>query len=143
MPRQLRTETFIAAPPATVWAILVDFPAHAAWNPFMASIAGEAREGARLDVAFRNGWAMRPTVTRVEPGRALEWFGKLAFGGLFDGRHRFELIEEAGGTRLVHSEAFTGLLVPFTGGLLADTEKGFTAFNEAIKARAEALALAA
>lgn len=138
MARTLRTETHIQAPPDRVWEVLVDFAAHPSWNPLMASIAGEAREGARLEVAFRNGWTMRPTVTRAQPGRVFEWFGRLAFGGLFDGRHRFELIEEEGGTRLVHGEEFTGLLVPFSGKLLADTERGFTAFNDAIRARAEA-----
>ena len=138
MARTIRTETVIDAAPERVWDVLVDFAAHAEWDPFLVAIEGAPRVGERLGVTFHNGWTMRPTVTRVEPGRVFEWFGKLAWGGLFDGRHRFELIPEGGRTRLVHGEEFSGVLVPFTGRMLADTEKQFGRFNDAIRARAEA-----
>jgi hypothetical protein len=37
-------------------------------------------------------------------------------------------------------ERFSGVLVPFTGGLLAKTRLGFEAMNRALKERAEAFA---
>jgi hypothetical protein len=43
-----------------------------------------------------------------------------------------------GGTRLVQSESFRGLLVPFSGKTLASTEAAFQALNQALKERAEA-----
>jgi len=81
---------------------------------------------------------MRPTLTAVEDERVLEWLGKLFGGGLFDGRHRFELIAEGDKTRLVQSEQFSGLLVPFFKGMLRKTEVEFGNLNRALKARAEA-----
>jgi hypothetical protein len=37
----------------------------------------------------------------------------------------------------VHSETFSGLLVPLLGKTLRDTERGFLAFNEALKQKVE------
>jgi hypothetical protein len=63
---------------------------------------------------------------------------------LFDGEHAHQLHGfEAGRTRYRQSEAFRGLLVPFTGSLLAATQQGFDAMNTALKARAEMLTRAA
>ncbi len=77
----------------------------------------------------------------MEPSAELAWRGSAAVPGLFAGRHYFRLEPEgAGACRLVHGEDFSGLLVPFFGGILADTEKGFHAMNAALKARAEARA---
>ena len=81
----------------------------------------------------------RPTVTALEEGRRLEWLGHLLVPGLFDGRHSFVLHPlPHGGTRLVQSESFTGLLVPLLRATLARTEDGLAAMNEALRARAEA-----
>ncbi len=80
---------------------------------------------------------MRPVVTSFERPRVLEWFGKLLFGGLFDARHRFELVPENGATRLVHSEQFSGMLVPVMKKVLRDAERDFGALNAALKERVE------
>jgi len=137
MPRSIRTEIVIQAPADAVWAVLTDFPSHPAWDPFLTHIEGSAAVGQRLAVRFHNGMTMRPTVTEVREGRVLEWFGKLLFGGLFDGRHRFELIPEGDTTRLVQSEQFSGMLVPLVKKVLADTEREFERLNLALKKRVE------
>jgi hypothetical protein len=137
MPRHIRTECSIAATPQEVWDVLTDFEAYPAWAPFFASITGEARAGTRLVVKFKKGPTVKPVVTTAETPRELEWQGKLLFGGLFDARHRFELQTGAGGTKFIHSEQFSGLLVPLFGRLLRDTEREFEAFNEALKTRCE------
>jgi hypothetical protein len=81
---------------------------------------------------------LRPTVQAVQPARRLEWLGHLGIPGIFDGRHSF-LLEPLpdGRTRFVQQEAFSGFMVPFTGKLLARTEAGFRAMNEALSMRAE------
>jgi hypothetical protein len=137
MPRSIRSEIVIDAPADAVWAVLTDFPSHAGWDPFLTGIEGDPAVGKRLAVHFRTGMTFRPTVTEVRPARVLEWLGKLFFGGLFDGRHRFELIPEGNATRLVQSEDFSGLLVPFLRKTLAETEEGFAALNRALKQRVE------
>ena len=137
MARSIRTEILIEAPAEAVWSVLTDFPSHTGWDPFLTGIEGEATVGRRLSVRFQNGMTIRPTVTEVKEGRVLEWFGKLLFGGIFDGRHRFELISEGSATRFVQSEQFSGVLVPLVKKLLRDTEKNFEALNVALKKRVE------
>jgi hypothetical protein len=139
----IATEILVAAPPSRVWQILVDFASHEAWDPFLASIEGTPAVGERLRVRFRQGMTFRPRVTACEAERRLEWLGSLGVRGLFDGRHRFELEAVEGGTRLRHGEQFTGILVPLLRRMLADTARGFDAFNHAIKERAEAWAKSA
>lgn len=46
--RNITTSIGIQAPLATIWRILTDFRDYPAWNPFIRSIEGEARAGARL-----------------------------------------------------------------------------------------------
>lgn len=141
MRHELRTEVEIAAPPEQVWHHLTDLAAYAGWNPFITSAAGSVAVGARLTLRMEppGGRAMtfRPTVTQVEPGRVLEWLGRLGVPGLFDGRHRFELQPTAAGTRLVHREWFRGLLVrAMRGSLDGPTRQGFEAMNAALAEQA-------
>lgn len=137
MPTSIRTEILINAAPDRVWQVLTDFPAHPKWDPFFASIEGSGIPGEPLKIQFRQGMTIRPRVTEVRKGEVFEWLGKLFIGGIFDGRHRFELYRKGAQTRLVHSETFYGLLVPLVKNLLDETKGGFVAFNEAIKKRVE------
>jgi hypothetical protein len=144
MAHELRTEIEIGAPPAMVWAILTNLPAYPDWNPFITSAEGTVDVGARLVTRLEppggKPITFTPTVTEVDAGRGFEWLGRLALPGLFDGRHRFELVPTGDGTRLLHTERFTGVLVPFLRKRLdTRTRSGFDAMNTALKARAEAL----
>lgn len=146
--KTLHTSIVIEANAATVWRQLVDFESHADWNPFFASITGQPVVGEQLTVVARKnldnsdpatGMTFRPEVLVAEPGVELRWRGKLAIGGLFDGTHYFVLTDRGDGTTaLEHGEEFRGILIPFMGRVLRQTEVGFLAFNEALKARAEA-----
>jgi hypothetical protein len=140
MRHTLRTEVDIAATPDEVWRRLTNFADYPDWNPFITSVLGVAAVGQRLTVRLDppggRGITMRPTVTDVVPGRALEWLGRLGIPGVFDGRHRFELHETPSGTRLVHGESFHGLLVrPMRGALDGSTRAGFVAMNDALARR--------
>ena len=141
--KERRTAIEINAPADTVWAILTDLSQFAAWNPFIPEAEGEIREGARLKVRIAppGGKAMtfKPTVTRVEPGRAFRWLGHLLLPGLFDGEHIYEIAPLAeGGVRFVQREEFRGVLVPLLWkSLETNTRQGFEAMNAALKKRAE------
>lgn len=141
---EIHTEIGIAAPPRKVWDVLMDFPAHAQWNPFVRSITGRPEVGERLVVHLQpqGGKAMtfRPRVLAARPQEEFRWRGQFLVPGLFDGEHFFELHPDgAGGTRFVHGERFTGLLVGMArGNLQGPTRSGFEAMNLALKARAEA-----
>ena len=143
MAHQLHTEIEIDASPETVWSVLTDLAAYPEWNPFITSAKGEVAEGARLVNRLEppGGKAMtfKPTVTEVDEQRVFEWLGRFAVPGAFDGRHRFELVPNGHGTRLIHSEHFSGVLVPLLRKSLdTHTAAGFEAMNHALRDRAEA-----
>ena len=142
MSKTITSQTTIAAPPDQVWDVLVDFGSYPEWNPFVTSILGDLRQGARLAVritpAGGKGMAFSPVVTELRDAAVLEWQGHLLIPGIFDGRHRFELTPNGDGTTsFVQSETFSGVTIPFVGSMLEDTRRGFEAFNAAIKARSE------
>jgi len=146
MRHQLHTEIEIDAPAETVWNILTDLDGYPDWNPFITEARGDIAVGNRLVNRLQppGGKAMnfKPVVTAVEPAQTFEWLGRLGVPLVFDGRHRFELAATpSGGTRVVHSEDFRGVLVRFMRKSLdTQTQAGFEAMNAALKTRAEAVA---
>ena len=143
---ELSTSVHIDAPPETVWRVLTDFDDYDEWNPFM-RVVGRANEGAHLEVELRppgrRTARFRPTVTRAEHGHELRWQGHLLVSGLYDGEHRFRVESDGKGTRFTQSEQFDGVLVGVVNrwmGMGASVEAGFAAMNDALKARAEAIA---
>lgn len=142
--RVIETEIEIDAPARTIWEILTDFSAMPSWNPFIRSISGPLAVGARLVVEIappgRSPMTFKPEVLTVLPEKELCWRGVVASQRIFAGEHRFQLEPARDGrTRLIHGEAFSGLLVPLVmgAGALEATRAGFTAMNEALRLRAE------
>lgn len=146
MRHELHTDVTIDAPTDVVWEVLVDLDRYDEWNPFVVESSGRVEVGERLVNRLQppGGRAMtfKPTVTEVEAGRTFEWLGRLGLPRVFDGRHRFELEPTpSGGTTLIHTERFNGLLVrAMRSGLDTNTKAGFEAMNAALKARSEAAA---
>jgi hypothetical protein len=145
MRHELHTEIDIDAAPDTVWSILTDLEKYHEWNPFIVESSGDVVPGNtlvnRMQPPGGKAVTFRPTVTTVEPARVLEWLGRLGVPGVFDGRHRFGLEPTpSGGTRVLHTERFRGVLVrPFRKSLDTGTLTGFEAMNAALKSRAEAV----
>jgi hypothetical protein len=141
MARVIETAVLIRAVPSRVWSVLMDFDAYPSWNPFIRNISGEKRVGGKLEVVIAppggKPQTFRPVVAEFVPEQRFCWRGSLPIPGLFTGEHRFVLGAEGSNTLFTHSEAFSGLLVPFVGGILAATERGFQAMNGKLKARAE------
>jgi len=142
---EITTSIEIQAPPSRVWSVLVDFPAHARWNPFVRHIEGAPREGHTLKVFIQpgggKGMTFRPTVLRAIPYHELRWLGHVLVPGIFDGEHFFRIEPLDGGraTRFMQGEQFRGLMVPLLRKSLdRGTRQGFEAMNRALKARVEA-----
>ncbi len=57
--------------------------------------------------------------------------------GIFDGTHQFALEDLGGQTRVTQSEMFSGILIPFTGKTITQTETDFRNLNQALKQRVE------
>jgi hypothetical protein len=143
--RTISADIVIEATTDRVWETLADFSRYVEWNPFIREAAGRAAPGERIRVhVFRDEQkanAFRPRIVVAAPGRELRWLGHVLVPGVFDGEHSFELTPVEGGTRLVQSERFSGVLVPFMGKLIEDTVERFHALNRALKQRVEAEAV--
>ncbi len=145
--KELRTEIEISSGPEKVWKILTDFEKYDQWNPFIHRIAGEAKEGSKIEIHIeRPGGKSRkygPTVTKVEQGRELRWLGKSSLPGILNGEHIFT-IEKLQVERVlfVNREVFDGLLTLLFGKSLdTDVKKGLEEMNKALKERAERAAV--
>ena len=136
LPYRVEVHTHLEGPADKAWEMLSDLDRFKNWNPFIIEAGGIVEPGEQLNVSIqlpgRKPQTFRPTVTSVADGRGFEWLGSLLTPGLFDGRHRFELIPSDEGTTLVHSEEFSGVLTPLLTSILGPTEAGFRAMNEAL-----------
>lgn len=139
--RRIYTEIEIDVPPAEVWAVLADLERYGEWNPHVTRAEGDLREGATLDLRVNREGAdereMSVTVTAVEPGRRLEWVGRVLHRTLFEARHSIELEPLDGDrTRLVNAEQLAGVLVGWV--VTDEPECDYEAMNRALKERVEA-----
>lgn len=138
------TEIDVDASPARCWAVLVDFPRYAEWNPVIGAIDGAPEIGSRLALSLRMGGGRvvraKATIERCETERELAWRGGVRGARwLVDVLHAFRLLPlEGDRTRLVHSERFDGLapllLWPILGRLV---KPRYPLANEAFKRRCE------
>lgn len=143
MKKEITTTILIQAKPVKIWQILMDFENYPTWNPFIIEISGNPQTGksiqAKIQPSGSKPMIFKPIVLVNESEKEFKWNGKLLVKGLFDGEHCFQLIDnQNGSTTFIHSEKFSGILVPFLIKMLdTNTKNGFTLMNEAIKKRAE------
>ncbi len=141
--REIQTEIEIAAPVKKVWGILMDFDQWKAWNPIITQASGIASLGSTLSVTMRGedgkaGPKYTPVITIFEEPKSFRWRGKMMAEFLFTNDKVFELEETGSGTRLIHKELFSGLLLPLFGSMLNEgVPKMLQAMNEALKTKAE------
>jgi len=143
MAKEIKTEILINASPERVWNILTDFEKYPNWNPFIKSISGNVKVGnnikARLEPPGSQGMTINPKVLALDINKEFRWKGHLLFPGLFDGEHKFELIDNKNGTTIFkHSEKFGGILIPLFRKMLdINTTNGFKLMNEKLKELSE------
>jgi len=141
--REIRTEIEIDALPTKVWSILTDFDNWKNWNPIVNQVSGVASLGSELSVTMRgddgkDGQKYMPIVTEFEEPKFFRWRGKMLAEFLFTNDKVFELEEISSGTRLIHKELFSGMLVPM---FWSKFDKGvppmLNSMNDALKILAE------
>ncbi len=143
MSKEIKTEILINASPSRVWSVLTNFQNYPQWNPFIKSITGEVGVGnkiiARIEPPEASGMTFKPKVLTFDANREFKWLGHLLVPGLFDGEHKFELIDNQNGTTtFIQSEKFKGILVPLFGKMLdINTVNGFKNMNLKLKELAE------
>jgi hypothetical protein len=135
---EIRTEIEIAAPPATVWAVLVDLPAYGRWNPMVVAAEGAVQSGGRASLRYRSSLGVElrfpVRITRADPGRELRWVGRRL--GV-RGEHSFRLEPSGAGTRLVHGEVFSGALAGVLRFAFRRQVPVFERFDRALRNEAE------
>ena len=140
---EIKTEIKIKASPTKVWNLLTDIDNYSSWNPFIKSIQGKLEVGNQITVRIEppeaSGMTFKPNILAFDETKELRWLGKFFVRGLFDGEHKFEIIDNKNGTvKFVQSEKFKGLLVPlFRNQLENNTKSGFELMNNKLKELAE------
>lgn len=141
--KEIKTEILINASPEKVWAIFSDFENYPTWNPFIKSLTGQVKVGDKVHVTIQpydsKPMSFKPKILAFETKKEIRWLGRLLFGGLFDGKHQFELIDNGNGTTTFkQSELFKGILIPFfSKKKMENTRKGYEAMNQKLKELAE------
>ena len=110
--KELKTEILINADYERIWGILVNFEDYPNWNPFIKSIEGKSEVGlkikARMEPPGASGMTFKPKILAFEKNREFRWIGHLFIPGLFDGEHKFELIDNGNGTTIFNKVKSSG-----------------------------------
>lgn len=143
MSKEIKTEVLINASSEKIWSILMDFENHQNWNPFIKSLEGEATIKNKIKAIIQapdsKAMTFKPRIISLDPNKEFSWLGRLMFPGIFDGKHKFEIIDHGNGTcTFIQSEKFKGILVPlFKKQLDTNTKNGFELMNLKLKELAE------
>ena len=141
--RAIATEVEIAAPPAEVWAQIADINGWSDWNPSVTKTSGKAAMGETLDITITaedgtDGPNYKAVIVELDEPKTLRWRAKMMNEAVFKNDRIFTLEPTETGTRLTHSEEFSGLMVPMMWGFF---ETGVPtilgSMNEALKATLE------
>lgn len=145
--REIQTEIEINAPLKKVWSILADVSKWQDWSPIINKASGAASFGSKLNItmcgkdgkAGKAGPQYEPVITVFEEPRHFSWQAKMAAGFIFTNGKVFQLEEtSSGGTRLIHKETFSGMMVPMMWGQMERSVPTMLAsMNEALKQKAE------
>ncbi|MEW7007398.1 SRPBCC family protein [Lentilitoribacter sp. EG35] len=141
---EITSEVVIAAPKDKVWAAVTDINSWAENNSAINEASGNVVLGRKLSLTMRgeeageNGPAYDPTIVELDKGTSYRWRAKMGAELIFTNDKQFELEEVDGGTKLTHTEYFSGMLVPlmldwFKVGvppILAEMNAGFKATAE-------------
>ncbi|HNP56541.1 MAG TPA: SRPBCC domain-containing protein [Gordonia sp. (in: high G+C Gram-positive bacteria)] len=133
----------IAAPAATVWAVLTDFDAYGQWNPFVPHASCTLEPGTPIDMQVRlrgdNLRRQREFVNSVTPGRSFSYSMKPAPLGLLRSVREQTVLPSGPGTSHYASHfQIDGALTPVVSTLLGkDMRRGFDDMAAALKQRAE------
>lgn len=112
--KTFHVETFIAAPPEKVWAVLMDNERYPEWNPTFIKIEGAYKQGAIVTSHVQEPakvTTIKAKVKEVIPNRLLNQTGGLPGVITFD--HRWELHATEGGTKVIQHEIDRGFYLWF------------------------------
>src|SRR5690625_4663623 len=136
---KIKTEILIHSTPDKGWDVFTDFENYPKWNPFIKLVKGEVKLDNKIKIKIRKSHKKKirfnTKIKILTVNKELRWLGHLWFPGIFDGEHKFELIDNKNGTTtFIQSETFKGFLVPLMKKQLENnTKKGFEEMNMKLK----------
>ncbi len=136
--RDAKADVEIQAPVDVVWTLLTDLPGYPRWNPYIYPATGRIAAGETLDLELHAGGQtaeVEVTVLSVTPNHVLSWGGSL----LGVSRTLTFTIDDLGAGRvhLTADEQFSGLLLPFVGGIPDQAQQGLDEMVRALRSAAE------
>jgi hypothetical protein len=141
--REIRTEIQIAAPVDQVWQVLTEFDNWKEWNPTINQAGGRASVGSILNITIRgkegeDASNYQPVVLESDAPNSFRWRATMMAAFVFKNDRVFVLTAKDGGTHLVHTEEFTGLMVPLMWKKLEDfVEPTLEKMNQALVKKVE------
>lgn len=144
--REIRTEIEIAAPPSKVWSVLIEIDKWKDWSPIITDASGKAALGSKLSITMcgkdgkggKGGPKYQPIVTVFEEPKRFQWMATMMAGFIFTNGKILELEQSGSGTRLVHKETFSGMMVPLMWGQMeSSVPQMLNSMNEALKVKIE------
>jgi len=141
--REIKSEIIVNAPPEKVWNVLINVNGWQSWNPTVNACSGDAAIGSALDITMKNesggdGPHYSPKITAMDRPNKFQWRATMGAGFVFTNDKVLELQVVPTGTKVIHRELFSGLMVPLFGGKLEAGVPGILkAFNEGLKSKVE------
>jgi len=143
---EIAREINISAPKEKVWQVLADVDNWQNWSPIINGSQGSAASGAKLQITMagkegKDGPKYSPVVSEFDAPNRFRWRATMMAGFIFTNDKLFELTDSGSGTKLVHKELFSGLMLKLFASKL---DKGvgplLDSMNQALKERVESLA---
>ena len=137
--RYFEASAVIAAPPATIWAILTDGAHYPDWDSGVQRVDGRIAPGETIKVvsSAAPGRTFPVVVGDFVLDRSMTWSGGMPLG-LFKGIRTFTLTPGGNGSTGFHvREEYSGPLLPVMWRSMPDLGPSFTQFANGLKQRAE------
>ncbi|HEY3797289.1 MAG TPA: SRPBCC domain-containing protein [Caulobacteraceae bacterium] len=143
LPLKIEHRVGIQAPAEVIWAFVSDIEGWSRWNPLYPKASGKLAFGEKLELEValpgQKPQIIRPTITDWTPNEQIIWELSM-FAGLLSTKRYIE-IESLGPASCIFSngELFEGFMLRFFTRKQRDAiKKGFAAFAETVRTKAEA-----
>lgn len=135
---EFRARRYVAAPPGSVWAALLEVSSWPQWDTGVTKVEGTAVDGGKVKVfnEVSPGRAFPVRVAIDDDQRVMTWTGGMPLG-LFKGIRSFRVDADGEGAGLDVREQYTGPLVGPMAKRMPDLQPSFEKFVEGIKNHCE------
>ncbi|MEO0335518.1 MAG: SRPBCC domain-containing protein, partial [Pseudomonadota bacterium] len=140
--RVVSTEIEIASSPEKIWGVLLNIDEWKSWSPIIKDSKGEVALNSKLVITMsghdgkegKAGQTYEPVVTVLEANKNMTWTANMGSDFLMKNGKVLELVPTENGTKLIHKETFSGLMVPLMWGMVQENvPRMLDSMNEALK----------